>query len=65
LVACQHYCLYTYLIIPDYKYTFDNFYKNYYDYCKDKKKLEYHKNGLDENYTTTRELISSVFSHKN
>lgn len=66
LVACQHYCLYTYLIIPEYKYVFVNFYKNYCEYCRRKNRIEYHKkNGVIEIYDTTHDLIDSAFSLKN
>lgn len=65
LVACQHYCLYTYLIIPKYKYVFGNFYKNYCEYCTRKTRIEYHKkSGAIEIYHGTSELINSTFSLK-
>ena len=67
LVASQHYCLYTYLIIPDYKRVFNKLQNNFYDYRKSKSNTfeYYHSNGVVEHHNTIHSLIESVFSLKN
>ena len=65
LVASQHYCLYTYMIIPDYRFAFDRLRKNFRDYRKVERGLEFHRSGgIIEKYATTHELIDSIFSLK-
>lgn len=64
LIASQHYCLYTYLVIPDYRYVFDKIRSNFNEYRKSKSNTfeYYHSNGVVERHNTVRSLIESIFS---